>query len=62
MKYNLRPSNSLCKGETIKIEIDRCLKGLIESIEECRVLIPIESFKLEEIPELRIGNVRFIEY
>jgi hypothetical protein len=35
---------------------------LVESIEKRRVLIPIESFRLIGIPELIIGNVRFIEY
>ena len=59
---NILLLNSGYTKETIKIEIDRCLKVLVESIEECRVLIPIESFKLEGIPELRIGNVRFTEY
>ena len=43
----------------IKKEIDRCLKSFEESIDLHRVLIPIESFKLESIPELQIGIVRF---
>jgi hypothetical protein len=47
---------------TITEEINRCLKRLLESIEEHRVQIPIEFFKLVGIPELKIGNVRFIEF
>ena len=59
---NILLQNSDCTEETIRTEINRCLKGLVESIEERRVLIPIESFRLIGIPELTIGNVRFIEY
>jgi hypothetical protein len=59
---NILTINSGHTEEMIKTEVDRCLNILIESIEERRVLIAIESFKLEGIPELRIGNVRFVEY
>lgn len=58
---NILCSNSYTE-ETIKGEINRCLKELEESIEKHRVLVPIESLKLEGISELQIGNVRFIEY
>lgn len=48
--------------ETIKLEIDCYLERIEESIEERRVLIPIESLKLVGIPELQIGNVQFREF
>jgi hypothetical protein len=59
---NLLMLDSMHTQYTIKTEINGCLERLIESIEERRVLIPIESFRLIGIPELKIGNVRFIEF
>jgi hypothetical protein len=59
---NLLKLNSDYTVEIIKAEINRCLKELTESIEEYRVLIPIDFFKLVDIQELKIGKVRFIDY
>ena len=57
---NLLLQDSKYTESTIKEEINGYLKRLLESIEEHRVRIPIEFFKLVGIPELKIGNVRFI--
>lgn len=56
-QYGRSPSDG-----QVKCEINSYLKRLLESIEERRVLIPIESFQLINIPELMIGKVRFIEF
>jgi hypothetical protein len=55
--YGRSPSD-----KQVKNEMDSYLKRLLESIEERRVLIPIESFRLIDIQELTIGKVRFIEF
>jgi len=56
-QYGRSPTNGQAK-----YELDSCLKRLSESVEERRVLIPIESFRLKDIQELTIGKVRFIEF
>jgi len=56
-QYGQSPSE-----DQIKCEINSYLGRLSAAIAERRVLIPIESFQLIDIPELSIGKVRFIEF
>jgi len=56
-QYGQSPSE-----DQIRREIKSYLGRLSAAIAERRVLIPIESFQLIDIPELSIGKVRFIEF
>ena len=50
------------KDNEIKKDIDSYLNKLEQSIEEWRVLIPIDHLKLVDMPEIKVGNVRLVPF
>jgi hypothetical protein len=59
---NIKINNLEYNDKIIKKELDNYFDILNQSLENYRVLIPIDSFKLDGISELRIGKVLFIDY